>query len=182
MDINEPLIEQIRKNDRKTILALYNVTFSVLMSVAVRYNNNEEDQMTIVNNSFMKIITKIDQYKVGSSFFSWAKRIGQNEVIDQFRKEKNYKELFQFDAENELKQESTVENSIDEKIEAEELERILHQLPHATKVVFNMHAIDGYSTKEIQKELNIKYETVKWHIKEARKKLRVLMAPEMETK
>ena len=62
------------------------------------------------------------------------------------------------------------------------MERILHQLPPATKLVFNMYAIDGYSSKEIEKELNIKYETVKWHIKEARKKLRVLMAPQLETK
>ncbi len=177
MDINKPLIEKILENDRKTILELYHETFSVLMSVAVRYKNNEEDQMTIVNNSFMKIVTKIETYKVGSSYFSWAKRIAQNEVIDEFRREKRYKELFNFESEEEQGTEAIIENEIDKQVETEELERILHQLPPATKVVFNMYAIDGYSSKEIQEELNIKYETVKWHIKEARKKLRLILAP-----
>lgn len=179
MEIDESLIASIVKNDRKVVLALYHETFSVLMSVAVRYKNNEEDQMTIVNNSFMKIITKIETYKVGSSFFSWAKRIAQNEVIDDFRKEKRYKELFNFESEEEQVGQETIDNEIDAKIEAEELERMLHHLPPATKLVFNMYAIDGYSTKEIQQELEIKYETVKWHIKEARKKLRAILQPEV---
>lgn len=179
LEIDESLIASIVKNDRKVILALYHETFSVLMSVAVRYKNNEEDQMTIVNNSFMKIITKIKTFKVGSSFFSWAKRIAQNEVIDDFRKGKRYKELFNFESEKEQVVQETIDNEIDAKIEAEELERILNHLPPATKLVFNMYAIDGYSTKEIQQELEIKYETVKWHIKEARKKLRAILQPEV---
>lgn len=177
MEINAKLIDGVRKRDQKTVLALYQETFSVLMSVAVRYKNNEEDQMTIVNNSFMKIVNKMDSYKVGTSYFSWAKRIAQNEVIDQFRKEKRYKELFNFDSEHEGVQHASVDNAIDQQVEAEELERILHQLPPATKMVFNMYAIDGYTTKEIEDELNIKYETVKWHIREARRKLKEILAP-----
>jgi RNA polymerase sigma-70 factor (ECF subfamily) len=179
LEINEHLIGHVVQNDRKIILELYHETFSVLMSVAVRYKTNEEDQMTIVNNSFMKIITKIESFKVGSSYFSWAKRIAQNEVIDEYRREKKYKELFNFESEQEETVHETIENEIDAKIEAEELERILHQLPPATKLVFNMYAIDGYSTKEIEEELNIKYETVKWHIKEARKRLRMLLTPQV---
>lgn len=178
MEIDVSRIKRIQDQDRKTILELYHETFSVLMSVAVRYKNNEEDQMTIVNNSFMKIVTKINTFKVGSSYFSWAKRIAQNEVIDDFRREKKYKELFNFESEQEPSTEAKVDNEIDKQVEAEELERMLHQLPPATKLVFNMYAIDGYSTKEIQEELNITYETVKWHIKEARKKLRLILAPQ----
>lgn len=178
MEINKSLIKRIQDNHRKTIMELYHETFSVLMSVAVRYKNNEEDQMTIVNNSFMKIVSKIDSYKIGTSFFSWAKRIVQNEAIDQFRSEKKYKELFNFESEHEEAIEASIESEIDKEDEAAELEKILHHLPPATKVVFNMYAIDGYSTKEIQEELEIKYETVKWHIKEARKKLRVVLAPQ----
>lgn len=149
------------------------------MSVAVRYKKNEEDQMTLVNNAFMKIVTKIETFKMGSSYFSWAKRIVQNEVIDDFRREKKYKELFNFDSEKENQTPEWVDNEIDAKVEAEEIERLLHQLPPATKLVFNLYAIDGYSMKEIEEELNVKYETVKWHIKEARKKLRAILAPQI---
>jgi RNA polymerase sigma-70 factor (ECF subfamily) len=152
------------------------------MSIAVRYHQNKEDQMEIVNSSFMKIVVNIDQFKIGSSYFSWAKRITQNVVIDQFRKTKNYKTLFQhtenehyLDSEASLgNHDSSIEASL-EAFAAEEIEQILNQLTPASKITFNLFAIEGYSYKEIAEELDIGYETVKWHIKESRKKLKSIL-------
>ena len=66
-------------------------------------------------------------------------------------------------------------NEIDSQIEAEELNDMLLSLPKATRVVFNLFAIDGFSHKEITEKLNIKLETSKWHMKEARKRLKALL-------
>jgi len=172
--IDEKFIKQIKKNVRKAILHLYEQSFNVLMGAAVRYKNNDEDRMTIVNNSFLKVIQNIEKYKVGTAYFSWVKRIVHNEIIDQFRKNKKYQELFDFEQEDaESKDEVYAEADYD--AEAESLQSMLEQLPPATKLVFNFYAIDGYTNKEICEKLNISYETVKWHIKEARKKLRKLL-------
>lgn len=171
MKITAEIIVLIRKGDRRTTLELYQHTFNVLMGNAVRYKRNQEEQMEIVNNAFMKIITNIDRFEPGTAYFSWAKRIVQREIIDDFRKNKRYRELFNQDAElsrHEIEQYS----QIDDNIEAEELKKMLNILAPATRLVFNLYAIDGYSAKEITEELEISYETVKWHIKEARKKLR----------
>jgi len=176
LEITDSLIKSIKDSDRKVITELYKETYSVLMSVVVRYKKNTEEQMSLVNNSFLKIISKIDQYKVGTSFFSWAKRIAQNEVIDDFRKEKKYKELFQFEEEMGNYDLNDQEPESDCEFEAEELQAMMDTLPPATKVVFNLYAIDGYKSSEIMDELDIGYETVKWHIKEARKRLRILVA------
>jgi RNA polymerase sigma factor (sigma-70 family) len=176
LEITDSLIKSIKDSDRKVITKLYKETYSVLMSVVVRYKKNTEEQMSLVNNSFLKIISKIDQYKVGTSFFSWAKRIAQNEVIDDFRKEKKYKELFQFEEEMGNYDLNDQEPESDCEFEAEELQAMMDTLPPATKVVFNLYAIDGYKSSEIMDELDIGYETVKWHIKEARKRLRILVA------
>jgi RNA polymerase sigma factor (sigma-70 family) len=176
LEITDSLIKSIKDSDRKVITKLYKETYSVLMSVVVRYKKNTEEQMSLVNNSFLKIISKIDQYKVGTSFFSWAKRIAQNEVIDDFRKEKKYKELFQFEEEMGNYDLNDQEPESDFEFEAEELQAMMDTLPPATKVVFNLYAIDGYKSSEIMDELDIGYETVKWHIKEARKRLRILVA------
>jgi RNA polymerase sigma factor (sigma-70 family) len=175
LEITDSLIKSIKDNDRKVITELYKETFSVLMSVVVRYKKNTEEQMSLVNNSFLKILSKIDQYKVGTSFFSWVKRIVQNEVIDDFRKEKKYKELFQFTEEMGNYDRKDEEPESDSEFEAEELQSMMDTLPPATKVVFNLYAIDGYKSSEIIEELGIGYETVKWHIKEARKRLRKLI-------
>ena len=62
-----------------------------------------------------------------------------------------------------------------ESIDSESAMQMLNVLPPATKLVFNLYAIEGYKSKEIVEELNISYETVKWHIKQARKKLKQLI-------
>ena len=41
-------------------------------------------------------------------------------------------------------------------------------LEHWNQIVFMLFVVDGYSHKEISKELNIALETSKWHVKEAR--------------
>jgi len=174
LTVDEKLITAIQNGDRKTILDLYKHTFNVLMGSAVRYKNNQEDQMSIVNNAFMKIISSIEQFKPGTAYFSWAKTIVQREIIDSYRKDKKYHEFFKQDAEI-ADTHFDVQPDIDDAIEAEELQKLLDQLPPATKLVFNLYAIDGYETKEIVETLDISYETVKWHIKEARKKLKMLL-------
>lgn len=163
----------IQKGDRKTILELYHHTFNVLMGNAVRYSNDQEKQMQIVNNSFLKIVSNIEQFKIGTAYFSWAKQIVHREIIDDFRKDKKYNTLFQL---RETYYDSDFQAEIDtdyhQEFNEKELLEVLETLPPATKLVFNLFAIDEYSYKEIAEELSISYETVKWHIKDARKKLK----------
>lgn len=171
-ELNRDSVTAIKKGDRKIILDLYQNTFQVLMGNAVRYSNDQEKQMEIVNNAFMKIIANIDQFQLGTAYFSWAKQIVKREIIDDFRKNKKYKELFQY-PDNYQNDSLSVNPEIDEAFDSEELQQMLNILPPATKMVFNLYAIDSYSSKEIMEELQISYETVKWHLKEARKKLKV---------
>ena len=143
------------------------------MSVVVRYKNNEEDQMTLVNNSFMKVLEHIEKCEV-KSYFGYLKRIVQNEVIDDFRKEKKYKEMFSLaDDENDIE---VVEfETAESDYSPELLSQVMNELPAATKVVFNLFAIDKFKHKEIAEELEITVETVKWHLKTARKRLKILL-------
>ena len=174
-ELNCDSINAIKKGDRKVILDLYRYTFQVLMGNAVRYSNDQEKQMEIVNNAFMKIAANIDQFQLGTAYFSWAKQIVKREIIDDFRKHKRYKELFSYN--DDYKNDSLLcEPEVDATFQVEELQLLLNQLPPATKLVFNLYAIDGYTSKEIVDELQISYETVKWHIKEARKRLKNMLS------
>tara|TARA_B100000678_G_C18029493_1_gene430092 strand:- start:181 stop:642 length:462 start_codon:yes stop_codon:yes gene_type:complete len=144
------------------------------MSTAVRYYTNKEDQMNLVNTAFLKAVNGIKNFKAGTSYYSWLKRIAQNTVIDEFRKNKNYKKLFDL-YEDSFSSPSVSFSYIEYENESAFLQEMLDTLPPATKLVFNLYAIDGLSSKEIEKKLNIKYETIKWHVKTARRKLKVLL-------
>ena len=173
MEVTQEVIREIAAGDRKVILKLYHYSFNALMGTAVRYKDHKEEQMEIVNNAFMKIVTKIESYTPGTAYFSWVKTIVQREIIDDFRKNKRYKALFKMSGETIY--EGSVEPEVYNHIDNDELMKTLDVLPPATKLVFNLYGIEGYSSKEIMKELDISYETVKWHIKEARKRLKKLI-------
>lgn len=168
--LDEDRIKTIQDGNRKAVLELYRNSFQLLMGNAVRYTNDEEKQMQIVNNTFLKIIANLDKFKAGTAYFSWAKQIVHREIIDDFRKSKRYNELFLLvEGYND---EHFTEEEIQNDYLEEELQSMLDKLPPATKMVFNLYAIDDYTYQDIMEELDISYETVKWHLKEARKKLR----------
>lgn len=177
--MQEPSAELLNKAfafDRKAQLELYKLCYPILISVARRYRENDEDHLTLVNNAFIKIINYLDRYQE-AKFFSWIKRIITNEIIDEYRRNKKYQTLFQQDA----WVESTVgvTSVIEYEINDEFLHHILLELPEGTRAVFNLFAIDGYSHKEIGEMLGISEQTSKWHTKIARKKLKELLKLEM---
>ena len=174
MKVSEALIKRIVKQDRKAQLELYRSCFSILMSIAYRYKKNEEDAAALSNDAFFKVLTNIEKYNSNSPFEAWIRRIAINTAIDDYRKNKKREEMFEAEDNFDGLEEVTY-NEVDDTIEAEELSSMLLELPKATRVVFNLFAVDGYSHKEITEELGIGLETSKWHMKEARKRLKILL-------
>jgi RNA polymerase sigma-70 factor (ECF subfamily) len=165
-------IQSIQQQDERYILKLYNDSFPLMMSVAVRYKNNREDQLTAVHNSFMKMLRYIDQFRLNSSFEAWILRILRNELIDDFRRTNKQSNL-KFTELNADIPDQHFELEYLENAAPTQLLQLLNELPPASKIVFNLYAIDDYSIKQISEALEISTETVKWHLKTSRKTLRV---------
>ena len=173
---SKDLLKKAFDFDRKSQLELYRLCYPVLIAVARRYRRNEEDHITLVNNAFIKIIQNLDRFD-NLYFYSWIKRIMSNEIIDDYRRNKNYNQFFAQDA--------TVETNDYQLPEVEyewtdqQLKQLLLSVPESSRVVFNLFAFDGYSHKEIGEMLGISEQTSKWHVKMARKKLKIALEPEL---
>lgn len=144
------------------------------MNVCLRYKNNEDDAAFLANEGFIKILSNIGKIDASKSIISWMKRIMVNTAIDDFRKNKKYAGTLsmtnhEFEEVHSLSEEANLEFE-----SAEFFQSLLNQLPRATNNVFNLYAIDGYSHKEISVLLEISAETSKWHVKQARKRLKKL--------
>ena len=59
-------------------------------------------------------------------------------------------------------------NTLSHSLEANDLLKLVHDLPTGYRTVFNMYAIEGYSHKEIAKELGISENTSKSQLSRAR--------------
>jgi len=139
-----------------------------MLAIIRRYIKDEEEAMDVMNQGFIKIFKKIDQYHFGNSFEGWCKRIVINSALDHLRSNKRYKDIFSFEA---IMPTYQVYNDGLNNMSISELMSIIDTISPVSKVVFNMFAIDGYSHKEIADHLSISVGTSKWHLSSARKQI-----------
>jgi RNA polymerase sigma-70 factor (ECF subfamily) len=65
--------------------------------------------------------------------------------------------------------------SLGNRLEAEDLLKLIQELPSGYRIVFNLYAIDGYSHKEIGEQLGISENTSKSQLSRARAYLQRLL-------
>lgn len=177
-NITVELISECANNDRKAQETLYEVCFRFLMPLCMRYNTNEEDARATFNIGFMKILKNIGSIEpeIGS-FIAWSRRIMNNTLIDEYRKNKNYKERVtsrEHDRELEFHSNNTSNQAYNDFNENSVL-RLLEYLKPATKQVFVLYVIEGYNHREISDLLKMSEGTSKWHLSTARKELQALL-------
>jgi RNA polymerase sigma-70 factor (ECF subfamily) len=95
----------------------------------------------VVNDGFMKVFTKIDQYNQDSPFKGWIRRIMINSSIDQYRKElKHQRHDFVESANSTFIPPQAITD-----LSHEELIGLVQKLSPAYRAVFNLYVIDGYT-------------------------------------
>lgn len=121
-----------------------------------------------MSQAFVKIFKHIHTFDSSKgSLQTWIKRIVMNEGLDHLKS----RERFSKDMELETIPEPPVSNTVLENMGADEIMKLIHQLPPATHAVFILYAVEGYTHREIAERLNISEGTSKWHLSEARKTL-----------
>ncbi|MEN3323863.1 RNA polymerase sigma factor [Mariniflexile soesokkakense] len=162
----DQLIESCKINDTKAQSELYKLFSSKLFSVCLKYSRNYAEAEDNLQDAFLTIFKKIEQYKNKGSFEGWLKRVTINTVLQQYRKEK----VFDIINENVI---DDVEIEVDEDvISIDYLLRIIQELPDRYRLVFNLYVLDGYSHKDIASMLDINIGTSKSNLARARQILK----------
>jgi RNA polymerase sigma factor (sigma-70 family) len=160
----QQLVEACRRNDRKAQRELYERYSGRMLSICIRYIPQRDQAEDIMITGLMKIFDKIGQFKGDGSFEGWMRRIMVNEALGHIRKTRNM----------------YIESSIDghgpepdyhlleDHLEAEDLMKLVAELPVGYRTVFNLYAIEGFSHKEIGEMLQIQETTSKSQLSRAR--------------
>lgn len=168
MVISDDIINGCLAQNRKSQKRVYETFYPLMLAIVRRYIKDEEEALDVVNQGFVKVFQKIDQYHFGNSFEGWCKRIIINTALDHLRSTKRYRDLFSFDT---ILPSHQVFNDGVNSLSINELMKLIDTISPISKLVFNMFAIDGYSHKEISDELGISVGTSKWHLSSARKQI-----------
>ena len=166
------LITACKKQDREAQGLLYKRYADALFGQCLKYASNYDDAKDHLQESFLTIFDKIDQYKGRGSFEGWMKRIAINTVLQSYRRNKEvplHREELLKAKEEELS--LNIEEISDSELPLSFLLSIVQELPERYRLVFNLYVLDGYSHKEIAEMLDIAEGTSKSNLFRARENL-----------
>ncbi len=160
------LVRLCKKQDRKAQEKLYRDYSGQLFVLCLKYSGNYEQAKDLLQDSFIKIFQKIDQYKEEGAFEGWMSRIVINTAITK-SKENGIHLSISGDFSEEIN-----EDFDDEHLSLDFLIKIIQELPEAYRLVFNLYVMEEHSHKEISRMLGISEGTSKSNLARARIKLR----------
>lgn len=174
------MIEGCKKGDRQAQKLLYDRFSGKMYALCCRYVKDKMEAEDVLVTAFTKILDRIDQYKSEGSFEGWIRRVIVNESLSYLRRNKSMYIETDIEAADHEPNYDRLENHL----EAQDLLQVISELPSGYRIVFNLFAIDGYSHKEISKQLGINENTSKSQLSRARSLLqkRLLELEEAEMK
>ena len=149
--INE-LIARCKAGERKAQEMLYKQFASKMLGVCLRYATDKMEAEDMLQNGFIRIFKKLDDYRGDGAFEGWVRRIMVHSSIEYYRK--HHKMIQMMDV-AEIGNEPSVNAEVMENMNIKDLLNIIQQLSPSYKMVFNLYAIDGYSHKEIAEIVGI---------------------------
>lgn len=164
----QQLIDRCIKGDAKAQKSLYDTYSRKMMGVCMRYCGNDREQAEdLLQDGFIKVFTSIKNYQYKGSFEGWIRRIMVNVSLDWIRGKDILKGAEELEAITSQHENYTAVDNIS----AKELMEIIAQLPTGFRTIFNLYAVEGYTHKEIAKQLNITESTSRSQLTRAKQLL-----------
>ena len=156
------LILNCKKRDIRSQSEIYQLFAGKLFALCLKYSKTKQEAEDNLQDAFITIFKKIDQFKNIGSFEGWMKRIVINTALQSYR-EKKVLNLVEENYPDEVEVEV---NESD--ISLDFLLKIIQELPERYRMVFNLYVLDGFSHKEIASLMGIAEGTSKSNLSRAR--------------
>jgi len=79
-------IEKLMHRDDHLFNDIYDQTKNGIYSIIFSVVKSHDAAQDLMQDVYMKMLIKIEQYKLGSNFFNWLAQIAKNQAIDYYRK------------------------------------------------------------------------------------------------
>lgn len=159
----DQLINDCKKNDAKAQEQIYKLFAPKFFGVCLKYSTSYVEAEDNLQDGFIIVFKKIEQFQFRGSFEGWAKRIMINNALQKYRSQVLFLEVVS----DNISEDDVLEID-DHDISLDYLMQIIQELPDRYRMVFNLYALDGYSHKEIAEMLKITTGTTKSNLARAR--------------
>ena len=160
----ESMVKGCLRGNQRAQRMFYEKFAPLMYPLCLRYVREISEAEDVMISGFMKAFDKIDTFSGKGSLSGWLRRIMINQALGHLRKNKTmYLEVDLEAADYQPQMKWSAGH-----LEAEDLMKLVRQLPLGYRTVFNLYAIEGYSHKEIAEILGISENTSKSQLSRAR--------------
>ncbi len=162
--LEDNIIQGCLKREVKAQKAFYQHFSSSMYAVCLRYGNTKEDAKDILQDGFVKVFTKLEQYTGKGSLEGWMKRIFINTALEHYRVNKVYQQQSDLEDAHGIGQAPEALGKITQK----EILAVLGNMATGYRTVLNLYIIEGFNHAEIASMLGISEGTSKSQLSRAR--------------
>jgi RNA polymerase sigma-70 factor (ECF subfamily) len=184
------LVEAAKVGDRVAFGKLAQRYQRQCAGVAIRLLGNSHDAAELVQEALLKAYSSLGQLNQAQRFGPWLMRIVTNLSLNyrrsrQLRKATSIEQTSQPDGDDIRSSLPELGPIQPERIMAsaelgDAIQQALNALPEKQRLALVLFAIEEMSQRDVAETLDCSIEMVKWHVFQARKTLRVLLAEHVE--
>lgn len=168
MEDLKPIISDCINGSRKAQSMLYHQFAPKMFGVCLRYAKDSTEAEDNLQDGFIKVFANLKNFRHDGSLEGWIRRIMINVSLEKLRKQRllyPVEDVAVYDSVN-------FSDDVLAKIAADDLLKLIQQLPPRYRMVFNLYVIEGFSHQEIAQEMEITPGTSKSNLARAREILK----------
>lgn len=174
-------IRRIQSGDKEAFAELYRAYFFNLCDFAYRYIKMPSVCEELVQDLFLNIWMKREQWQPGGTIRSYLYKSIKNRALDYLKHRKVEREYLAWrEMEQEWETQNSKQHSLslhhEERELAEAIENAINQLPDRRREIFTLSREDGLTYREIADVLDISVKTVETQMGRSLKTLRKLLS------
>ena len=158
------IISDCIAGSQKAQAKLYHHFAPKMFGVCLRYAKDATEAEDNLQDGFIKVFANLNSFRQEGSFEGWIRRIMINISLEKLRKQHlmyPVEDVAIYDSVN-------FSDDVIAKISADELVKLIQELPPRYRMVFNLYVIEGMSHQEIAQEMSITQGTSKSNLARAR--------------
>ncbi len=165
VDTSPELLAGLRRRESAAFATLYGLFERPIHNLAWRMLANREDAREVLQDTFLQVHMRIDQFRGDAPFWSWIRKIAVNMTLMRLRSNRPPHGELEDDMATEA---SSLPDWID-------MEKGLAQLPAQTRSVLWLHLVEGYSHEEIARQFGRSLSFSKSQVQRGARRLRDLV-------
>jgi RNA polymerase sigma-70 factor (ECF subfamily) len=173
------LVSRALSRDESAVRSIMQANNRRLYRLARGILRNDAEAEDVVQDTYVRAFTHLEQFRGNSSLSTWLSRIAMNEALGRLRRQKPGVELSALENTPQaqiipfpLASPEDPEKSMAQREIREVVEHAIDELPERFRLVFITRVIEGMNVEETADILGLKPETVKTRLHRARSLLR----------